>query len=360
MHRTRKLGRQIFSAALLLLPFSALAETQARFDAALGAVIVSGMTSEETSLLLNDPSLIRLQNAATPEASGMLVALKEANGEVQIAPRFSLRTGARFALTINWPNAAPFSAEFALNAVAAAAPDLVKFSPQQSLIPANTLRFYLSFSEPMARGQVRDSIRLVRGDSQIVDSPFLNLETELWDGNQKRLTLLLDPGRIKQGVGPNAIAGAPLVDGQRYQLVVSGKMKSAKGVVLGSDRRAVFEVGAPERRAIDPQGWDVTTPRSGSSLPFTVAFDRIMDSGAALRLLSLIDPNGSAVSGMLYTDGGGWSLTPSTPWEPGHYQLLVDPELEDVAGNTIRAAFDAKAGTIGSTVPEASINVHID
>ena len=207
---------------------------------------------------------------------------------------------------------------------------------------------------------MRDSISLVRGDGQIVDSPFLNLETELWDGNQKRLTLLLDPGRIKQSVGPNTIAGAPLVDGQRYQLVVSGKMKSAKGALLGSDRRAVFEVGAPERRAIDPQDWDVATPHAGSTLPFTLTFDRIMDSGAAPRLLSLIDPNGAAVSGTLYTDGGGWSLTPRTPWEPGYYQLLIDPELEDVAGNTIRAAFDATAGTIGSTVPEASINVHID
>ena len=359
MQRASKFVRQIFSAALFLLPFSALAETQARFDAALGVVIVSGMASDETSLLLNDPSLIRLQNAATPEASGMLVALEEVYGVVQINPQFSLRTSSRYAFSINWPNAAPFLVEFALNSVAAA-PDLVEFSPQQSLIPANTLRFYLSFSEPMARGQAHDSISLVRGDGQIVDSPFLNLATELWDGNQKRLTLLLDPGRIKQGVGPNSIAGAPLVDGQRYQLVVSGKMKSAKGVVLGSDRRAVFVVGTPERRAIDPKGWDVTIPRAGSALPFNVAFDRIMDSGAALRLLSLIDPNGATVGGTLYTDGGGWSLTPSAPWEPGHYQLLVDPELEDVAGNTIRAAFDATAGTIGSTVPEASINVRID
>ncbi|MGB0687528.1 MAG: Ig-like domain-containing protein [Paracoccaceae bacterium] len=360
MQRASKFVRQIFSAALLLSPFSALAETKARFDAALGAIIVSGMVSKDTSLLLNDPSLIRLQNAATPEASGMLVALEEVNGEVQIKPRFSLQTSTRYAFSINWPNAAPFSTEFTLNAVAAAAPDLVAFSPQQSLIPANTLRFYLSFSEPMARGQVRDSISLVRGDGQIVDSPFLNLATELWDGNQKRLTLLLDPGRIKQGVGPNAIAGAPLVEGQRYQLVVSGKMKSAKGAVLGSDRRAVFEVGPPERHAIDPQGWDIATPHAGSTLPFTLTFDRIIDSGAALRLLSLIDPNGAEISGTLYTDGGGWSLTPSTPWEPGYYQLLIDPELEDVAGNTIRAAFDATAGIIGSTVPEASIYVHID
>ena len=124
MQRASKFVRQIFSAALLLSPFSALAETKARFDAALGAIIVSGMVSKDTSLLLNDPSLIRLQNAARPEASGMLVALEEVNGEVQIKPRFSLQTSTRYAFSINWPNAAPFSTEFTLNAVAAAAPDL--------------------------------------------------------------------------------------------------------------------------------------------------------------------------------------------------------------------------------------------
>ena len=44
----------------------------------------------------------------------------------------------------------------------------------------------------------------------------------------KNANSALDPGRIKQGVGPNAIAEAPLVEGQRYQLVVSGKTKAPK------------------------------------------------------------------------------------------------------------------------------------
>ena len=348
MRRASTLVRQIFSAALLFLPLSVQAETEARYVASEGALIVSGLTSEDTALLLENPSLIRLQNAATPDAPGMLVSLKQGEDGLLVAPRFALRAGTTYAASIDLPEAAPFQTEFTLEPLAAAAPTLAAFSPSQSLIPANTLRFYLTFTEPMARGQLRDQIRLIRRDGQTVPNPFLNLETELWDSEQKRLTLILDPGRIKQGVGPNTLAGAPLVDGERYRLVVSGEVQSAQGVALGQDLSVALRVGPAVRRAIDPNAWELTAPIAGTATPFAVTFDRIMDSGAVQRLLRLEGPDGRTIDGKLYSDGGGWSLAPLTPWQEGQYRLVVDPELEDVAGNTIRAAFDAKAGTIGT------------
>ena len=72
-----------------------------------------------------------------------------------------------------------------------------------------------------------------------------------------------------------------------------------------------------------------------------------MDSGAALRLITLLGPSGQLVQGQITSDGGGWSLIPDQPWQAGSYSLIVDPELEDVAGNTIGAPFDAAPGTIG-------------
>jgi hypothetical protein len=74
--------------------------------------------------------------------------------------------------------------------------------------------------------------------------------------------------------------------------------------------------------------------------------DRIMDGGALPRLLRLEGPDGQTIDAKLHTDGGGWSLAPHMPWQAGQYRLVVDSELEDVAGNTIHAAFDARAGTI--------------
>ena len=73
-----------------------------------------------------------------------------------------------------------------------------------------------------------------------------------------------------------------------------------------------------------------------------------MDAGAVVRLLTLETPNGSRLRGEVSTDGGGWSLTPDSPWSAGTYHLIVAPDLEDVSGNTPGAPFDAAAGTIGS------------
>lgn len=84
-----------------------------------------------------------------------------------------------YAAAIHWPEAAPFEIEFTVEPAAAVVPALAAFSPSQSVIPANTLRFYLTFTEPTARRQVRDQIHLVRQDGKTVPSPFLNLEADL-------------------------------------------------------------------------------------------------------------------------------------------------------------------------------------
>jgi hypothetical protein len=202
-------------------------------------------------------------------------------------------------------------------------------------------------------------VTLKRADGTEVTSPFLTLETELWDATQTRATLLLDPGRIKQGVGPNTAAGAPLVPGEQYQVVVAGTMQSAAGKALGTDAKLSFRSGPPERRPITPDSWQILAPEAGSRAPLTVAFDRIMDVGSALRLLSLRDSTGSPVRGRIATDGGGWSLSPESPWQPGRHTLVIDPELEDVSGNTIAAPFDAAPGTIGTATRPATRTLEI-
>ena len=84
-----------------------------------------------------------------------------------------------------------------------------------------------------------------------------------------------------------------------------------------------------------------------------------MDSGAALRLITLRDPNGKLVQGQITSDGGGWSLMPTRPWQAGRYNLIVDPELEDIAGNTPVAPFDAALGTIGNQTTPVILTINI-
>jgi len=343
MRVMRHLVRQALLAALIAVPLPVLAELAARFDTVSGAVVVTGLEGAGRAALLANPELLRLQVARLDSTRGMPVTLRDQGETLVIEPRFDLRPGTVYMLDLNGT-----ALEIVPPIAEATVPRLVGFAPSQAVIPANTLRLYLHFSEPMARGQLRDAVVLIGHDGTEVPSPFLNLEAELWDPTQTRATLLLDPGRIKQGVGPNTQAGAPLLTGETYRLVVSEAIQSAAGTPLGQDASVAFRVGEAERREILPDDWQILPPPAGSYAPVTVAFDRIIDSGAVLRLLTVEDPHGDQIRGQIETDGGGWSLIPDQPWQGGIYKLIVDPDLEDVSGNTIGAAFDAVAGTMGT------------
>lgn len=347
--------RRALLAAFLLSPLPSLAEVTARMDEATGAFVVTGLAPQHISAVMTDADAVRLRLENSPSARGMLVTLNQDGEDLIVAPRFVLKAGAGYELAI-----AGQTLHIVLPEPEATTPQLVGFAPSQAVIPANTLRLYLHFSEPMARGQLREMVSLTTADGIPVASPFLSLEAELWDPGQTRATLLLDPGRIKQGVGPNVSGGAPLQEGQSYRLTVSPQMRSAAGSPLGVPASVAFRVGSPERRAIAPEAWDILPPASGSHTPLGLAFDRIIDSGAALRLITLQGPDGQSVLGQITSDGGGWSLIPEQPWQTGRYSIVVDPELEDVAGNTIGAPFDATPGTIGIQTEPVILTVEIE
>jgi hypothetical protein len=339
--------RQALLAACITLPLPTLADPVAQFDAASGSIRLSGLdASEQAEALLGDTA-VRLRVATLDTVRGMPVTITEQGPDIVIMPRFALKIGTEYVVSLDLTDAS-YDVGISLPEAEVTIPEVIGFAPSQALIPANILRLYVQFSEPMARGQVRDTVKLVHRDGRPVSSPFLNLEAELWDPSQTRVTLLLDPGRIKQGVGPNMQAGAPLQTGESYQLVVSGWMQSAAGAPLETDVTLALRVGPAERRAIDPVSWQILTPPEGSHAPITVAFDRIMDSGATQRLLQMQDSAGNRLRGAITSDGGGWSFMPAQAWQTGDYYLIVDPELEDVSGNTIAAPFDATSGTIGA------------
>ena len=92
--------------------------------------------------------------------------------------------------------------------------------PSIDVLPENQLKFYVHFSAPMSRGDSYQHIRLLDADGKPVDAPFLELAEELWDDTGQRLTLLLDPGRVKRDLKPHKEVGRAMVDGGRYTLVI--------------------------------------------------------------------------------------------------------------------------------------------
>ena len=83
---------------------------------------------------------------------------------------------------------------------------LLNVSPAHSL-PANALRVYLNFDQPMGLQNPFDFIQLTSEDGKVIKDAFVEYKQGLWNHNRTRLTLLFHPGRIKQGVALNRILG---------------------------------------------------------------------------------------------------------------------------------------------------------
>jgi hypothetical protein len=217
--------------------------------------------------------------------------------------------------------------------------------PSSDSLPENLLRFYVRFSAPMQRGWARDHIALLGPDRESVAAPFLGLTTELWDPAMRRLTVLLDPGRIKRGVGPNIDLGTPLQQGHRYTLVIREGMSDASGHPLLEGFSKSFRVIPAIRQPIDPGRWTVDLPASGTWHALVLNFPAPLDQALLARMIRVVDADQQPVSGRIEIDRQEtrWAFTPSSAWVAGQYQLQVDASLEDVSGNTPWAPFDADA-----------------
>jgi hypothetical protein len=214
--------------------------------------------------------------------------------------------------------------------------------PSAPVLPANLLRLYLQFSRPMREGDAAGHLVLLDDSGHAVAGAWLDPGLELWDASHRRLTVLLDPGRIKRGLGPNLELGPPLVEGRRYRLRVDPGWRDADGAPLARGFTHEFRVGPAERRALDPSSWQVTSPAGGTTDPIVLRSPVALDHALVPRDIGLRETSGTRVPVRAKLDGDERTvrLTPRSAWLPGAYQVRVAAQMEDVAGNTVAAAFD--------------------
>jgi hypothetical protein len=103
----------------------------------------------------------------------------------------------------------------------------IRISPEAEVLPANTLRFYIHFPRPAEAHFDRDQLRLLNEEERAVRDPFLVLSQELWSPDGRRLTVLMEPGRIKRGLGADPTHDPALVVGRAYSLVVTALGQTA-------------------------------------------------------------------------------------------------------------------------------------
>jgi hypothetical protein len=190
---------------------------------------------------------------------------------------------------------------------------------------------------------------------------FLELDQELWDPDNQRLTVLFDPGRIKRGLVPEQEIGPPLVEGKKFTIAVDKDWQDARGISLVEGFEKAFSVGPADRISPDPKQWKITAPKAGTSDALVVDFPKPMDYALLQRLLSVAGIAGDITVDREETE---WRFTPHAAWKAGSYSLVADATLEDLAGNHLDRAFDVdtqdghleedesrRAGTKTFTVP---------
>jgi hypothetical protein len=168
------------------------------------------------------------------------------------------------------------------------------------------------------------------------------MEDELWDGERRRLTVLLDPARIKRGLAVHRHQGYPLKTGRSFQIVVDDGLRDATGTPLRAPAERRYLVGTDERRHLDPGAWDLAVPAAGTRDGLEIGFDRPLDHALLGRCLSVTDPSGRPIRGVASVgpEERSWHLMPTEAWTAGAHHLVVDPTLEDVAGNSVSRVFD--------------------
>ncbi len=278
---------------------------------------------------------------AVPPVAGSFTSV---GAVVRFTPRFPFADGITYSLVVDTVGHGPevWSIVCASQSLASDAEALAIY-PTAAELPVNLLRIYIHFSAPMSEGWAARAIRVYRDDTgEPLEDVFLPPEPELWDPERRRLTMLLDPGRIKRGLVPNLEAGYPLVEGATIKVFVDAKFRDASGRPLryGAERRC--RIGPALRSRIDLNDWRITTPRAGSRTALVAEFGRPLDHGLLQHCLRVCDETGTVAPGdaEVGVEERSWRFTPSLPWRQGNYRLAVEPRLEDVAGNSPVRVFD--------------------
>jgi len=234
--------------------------------------------------------------------------------------------------------------------------------PSAAVLPENLLKFYVHFSAAMSRGHIYEHIHLVDAAGKTVELPFLELDEELWNPAMTRLTLFIDPGRIKRGVRPLEEIGPALVAGERFRLVVDGACRDADGQPLAAAFEKAFVAGPPEREPIEPKKWVIKAPAAGTRGSLCVDFERSLDHAITQRVLRIADEAGKILAGTseLEKEERTWKFTPTNTWVKGRYEMIVPTAIEDLAGNNVGKPFDVdlvEGTTESSATAGASVRV---
>jgi hypothetical protein len=215
----------------------------------------------------------------------------------------------------------------------AKAPVAVAILPAAEWLPANILRFYVHFSAPAEAVFEREQLRLLASDGDVIPDAFLILNEELWSPDGRRLTILMEPGRIKRGMGPDSKHPPALVPHDGYRLEIS---------TGGQTHTKTFWVLPPMMEPLLEKNWQVAGARARSRSALEVTFDRMMDDAIAVDEVVILRSDSTRFDGVqsLTMDGRRLIFEPAKRWEDEEYRIIFSRRFEDMSGNRLGEALD--------------------
>lgn len=235
-----------------------------------------------------------------------------------------------------------FSATIEAECPAPILPSDIEVYPSADRLPENLIRFYLYFPRPMGREIERSDVRLRDSTGQDIPQAFLPMRYELWSEDRRRLTLILDPGRVKTGLASHATFGRALTAGDQFELHVSGAIKDSNGCDLGPNKSFGFSVLTAEREPVSPKTWFIEAPTSGSREALKIDLRRPHDHLSMAYRIRVTTGDGLPVGGRVGLEANErvWTFEPRAPWTETNYKIAIDERLEDLAGNRPGVVFD--------------------
>ena len=281
--------------------------------------------------------------------------------DLTFTPAFGFDAGQDYVARVRTSQIEEF-VPFRIPSRAATVPAIVtQIYPSGDTLPENTLRFYIHFSVPMKPHVAFDHIKLRDASGKADEAAFMRFKQELWNEDRTRLTVLIDPGRIKREVATNVELGPALLAGQTYALAVEGGWPSADGTSVLPAFAKAFRVSEALREHPDVRLWTANAPCAGTREPLTITFDRPFDRHFLTRALRVADGTARGIDGTTEIGAGErtWSFTPKRPWPADDLLVVANPVLEDVAGNNFHDLLDQVAGPEESVASSTDLGVSI-
>jgi hypothetical protein len=336
-------------------------------DDVAGAVELVGLSAVERSILrlagltpAEWQALLSVSVGATAEDARVLPPVlgvyTVTDDAIRFSPRYGFDPGREYRVTFDAARAPPRVTGLdragkgsTIDAVVAAPGEdarsstkVVQVFPTADVLPENLLRMYVHFSGPMRRTDGADYVLLLDANGQAVDDVFLPLKLALWNQDRTRYTLLLDPGRVKQGIRPNREMGRAIAAGNTYTLAIDQGWLDASGAPLAESYTRTFRVVSPRDQAIDPASWRLVAPEAGTRDPLVVTFPEPLDHALLRRALLVTTDRDLVVGGDVDVEAAEtrWVFTPYDAWRSRGHRLTALPTLEDPAGNRVGRAFE--------------------